>query len=105
MIEGQRSFLSPTGDPRELRLEPKASVDDLRNVLSIFVQSASLWFRIEYSLGGVRLAIEPEEFIAVRAGSDKDRDRFLREKPMELLEGTGVIVTIINPKRLEKPRT
>ena len=103
MIEGGRPFLSSTADPRELRLDPEASrEDDLRNVLSIFVGSTALWFRIEYTLDGVRLAIDPEDFIAKRIGADSDRDKFFRDKSQELLAASDVVVTIINPNRLEK---
>lgn len=105
MVEGTRPFLSPTGNPRELSLDTEASGEnDLRNILSIFVESTSLWFRVEYSLGGVRLAIEPEDFMAARSGPSIGRDKFLRDKPQELLGGTRVIVTIINPNRHERPR-
>ncbi len=102
--ERGKPFLRSTPNPTEIAIETaEAQRDELGNLLSTCVQSTALWFRIEYTLGGVRCGISPKDFMDARVGNDESRLRFIKNKTQELMEGSGVILSIINPARPERP--
>jgi len=99
--ESSRSFLIPTRNPNEMGLDVEnGELNDVRNVLSIFIQSTSLWFRVEYNIGGVRRCLTPIDFISARADREV-KDEILGTTASEINEGSQVLVTIINPRSPE----